>query len=336
MNSKTVHLLICPVCKSQRFIFEKFKGTLGHIHDGRLICSECKNWFRIEDEIVDLLPLSLRRGDLYQRFVKKYNLSSSDHDLVRGSRKISGELSQIRFFKESVREYEKKVVNSPYYKILDKLVFDDWVKRKLAPGDLVLDLGCGTARQTVVMSRLGAKVIGIDISEEMLLFARKKLHKLGLLKQVDLVVADAFDPPVANNVFDGCVFYGTLHHLSRPKIAIKNASLKLVDGGKVFTLDPNLSPLRFMFDILMMIWRLYREDTGEGSPLSAKSLLRWFESFGILGTIKLSTYLPPHLFYLLDRRVGLKVLTISDAFFNKVSFLRNMGGVIMLEGEKIS
>lgn len=336
MNSKTVQLLACPVCKSQRLTSEKFKGTLEHIHDGRLICSECKNWFRIEDEIVDLLPLSLRRGDLYQRFVKKYNLSSSAHGLVRGRRKISGELSQIVFFKESVQEYEKKVVNSPYYKILDKLVFDDWVKRKLAPGDLVLDLGCGTARQAIPMASAGVFVIGVDISEEMLVLAAKKLSKMGLLGQVDLIVADAQDPPVKNNAFDGFVFYGTLHHLSRPKIAIKNASLKLVDGGKVFTLDPNLSPLRFMFDILMAVWRLYREDTGEGSPLSAKSLLRWFESCGILGTVKLSTYSPPHLFYFLDRRLGLKVLTISDAFFNKVSFLRNMGGVIMFEGEKIS
>ena len=42
------------------------------------------------------------------------------------------------------------------------------------PHGLALDLGCGTGKQTILLARRAGRVIGIDISEQMIGVARKR------------------------------------------------------------------------------------------------------------------------------------------------------------------
>jgi demethylmenaquinone methyltransferase / 2-methoxy-6-polyprenyl-1,4-benzoquinol methylase len=65
------------------------------------------------------------------------------------------------------------------------------------------------------------RVIGLDISEEMLLMARDKLAQRGLSELVDLIVADAETIPLRGQVFNACTMVGALHHLSAPERAEK-------------------------------------------------------------------------------------------------------------------
>ena len=52
-----------------------------------------------------------------------------------------------------------------------------WQRLAAAQEGLVLELGCGTGRVTVPVARAGAKVVGIDRSQPMLLRARKRLRR---------------------------------------------------------------------------------------------------------------------------------------------------------------
>ena len=68
------------------------------------------------------------------------------------------------------------------------------------PGERVLEIGCGTARNLVAVARRypEAALFGIDISTEMLRTARQIVEREGLASRIRLARADAtrFDPAV--------------------------------------------------------------------------------------------------------------------------------------------
>ena len=115
--------------------------------------------------------------------------------------------------------------------------------------------------------------------------------------------------------------------------AIRNVSTKLLPGGFVYSVDPHQSSLRFIFDFLMRLWRLWEEEASEHPLLSADDLNGWMGEAGIAGRVSMSTYLPPHVF-VFGQRVNIWLLQITDSVFRRVPLLRNVGGVIVFEGRK--
>ena len=65
----------------------------------------------------------------------------------------------------------------------------------LAPGERVVDVGCGTGRHAVPLAQRGVRVTGVDLSAAMLARARARAEAAGV--DVALVKADARDlPPI--------------------------------------------------------------------------------------------------------------------------------------------
>lgn len=334
MKKSILTFLLCPNCEASNFRFEPYLVKNENIEEGRLLCTSCNIWFRIENGIIDLLPLHLRRNEFYNSFAKKFGIPYSSIKVKKLSDSEQIKLSQIRFFKKEMEDYEKKVVNSPYYKALDSITFLTWIKEHIPPGAFILDLGCGTGRQCIPLTRMGIHTIGIDISEEMLLKAKKKIEYLKHGPLVDLIVGDAENPPVKNNLFDGCIFYGTLHHLADKQNAIINASNKMKEGGLFYSLDPHKSPARGIFDFLSKFWKLYNEEADTHALLTESQLQQWLSSAGINIKIKISTYLPPHTFYFFNRNINVSLLKISDILFSHLPLIRKLGGVIISSGVK--
>jgi 2-polyprenyl-3-methyl-5-hydroxy-6-metoxy-1,4-benzoquinol methylase len=63
-------------------------------------------------------------------------------------------------------------------------------------GKTVLDLGCGSGEVSLVAARLGARVVGIDIVEDMIRIARREADVAGLGAQTDFRVANILEEPV--------------------------------------------------------------------------------------------------------------------------------------------
>ena len=85
---------------------------------------------------------------------------------------------------------------------------------RVAIGERVLDLGCGTGLYAFELSRRGAWVVGLDPSFEMLTVAREKLRCAG--HPARLVCASAEALPIGTATFDLMVAVTSLCFVRRP------------------------------------------------------------------------------------------------------------------------
>lgn len=332
MRKETLSLVSCPNCAGNEFTLEAYEYNKQEISEGALTCSSCAILYRIENGILDLLPLTMRRDDLYGRFAFKHKLNLANGDKTNNM--SWSQNSQIDFFKKTFNDYEKNVVNNSYYMALELLTFVEFIDKNQKPGWLALDLGCGTGRQCLTLAKKGIRTIGIDISEEMLLLAKRKIDDQFPDHCVNFIVGDATNPPLKDESFDVCSICSTLHHLPDKAGSISKAVKKLKMNGLFYSIDPNNSPLRFIFDFMMKIWKLYDEEASDAPLLSEEQLTYALKKAGIKNKIKYSTYLPPHLFYLMNVSINTKILKISDYLLSRIPYINRCAGVIISEGVK--
>ena len=83
---------------------------------------------------------------------------------------------------------------APYYDLEHAGYVDDIdLYRNYASltGSPILEPGCGTGRLLAALAQQGIELVGVDSSPAMLARARQRLEEQGLLKQVELIEADA-------------------------------------------------------------------------------------------------------------------------------------------------
>jgi len=199
----------------------------------------------------------------------------------------------------------------------------------------ILEIACGTGQQTLIMANKKLHVIAIDLSEEMIRLAQRKTVLAGLSGYVDYVVSDAENLPLKDGVFGACVCCGALHHINNPGKIILESSRRLRKGSLFYTIDPHDSHIRFLFDLLMRIWKLYDEQASDKPLMNRKDLATWLINAGIESKISYSTYIPPHLFFALSDKAAICLLKNSDAIFNSIPRFSVFAGHIISEGVKV-
>ena len=122
-----------------------------------------------------------------------------------------------------------------------KSYFDDRVTslaiEKLLPRDLVIaDVGCGTGSLTVELARFARKVIGIDLSHEMLRRARGVASERAL-HNVEFRRGDTLDLPLPARSVDAAFSVMVLHFLADPERAIGELCRITRPGGSVILVD---------------------------------------------------------------------------------------------------
>lgn len=328
MKASLIDFVCCSVCGNSDFQTDVYSQENEHILEGRLFCLRCRNWFRIEGGLLDLLPLHLRRRALYEAFITKYGIR--DGFLSKSTQSCQND--QINFFTTNSKKYDHEITQSPYFSALDKVVFDPWMRQNLKIGSLVLEVGCGTGRQSMPMASHGARVIGVDVSEEMLYQAQKRAKLEKVETMTDFIVADAEALPLKNSAFDACVMIGALHHVDHPAIVISQAASKLKPRAAFFSYDPHKSPARFIFDFLMRIRKLYEEEARQEPLLKERDLIRWLATSRIKANTRISTFLPPHFFYGFHPAINRRLLFHTDRILNAIPFLRKLGGMVIVCG----
>lgn len=122
-----------------------------------------------------------------------------------------------------------------------KSYFDDRVTglsiEKLLPRDLTLaDIGCGTGSLTFELARFARKVIGVDLSHEMLRRARA-IAKERKLENVQFRKGDALEVPLPSRSVDAAFCVMVLHFVPDPARAIANLCRITRLGGPIILVD---------------------------------------------------------------------------------------------------
>jgi SAM-dependent methyltransferase len=105
--------------------------------------------------------------------------------------------------------------------------------------DQVLDVGCGPGWLSEFLARCGYAVTGVDVSEDMVEIARRRLDAITEPVGVGIeAVAEFHAMPVLElpweSRFDAAILYDAMHHLDDEVATLRVIRRTLVPGGRIF------------------------------------------------------------------------------------------------------
>lgn len=103
---------------------------------------------------------------------------------------------------------------------------------EVKPGMKVLDIGCGTGNFSAKLARMGCRVTGIDISDEMLNIARLKNKELGL--DIEFHNMDVYNLKFKAETFDAVFSMAAFEFIDKPEAALNEMMRVAKEGGQVF------------------------------------------------------------------------------------------------------
>jgi ubiquinone/menaquinone biosynthesis C-methylase UbiE len=115
----------------------------------------------------------------------------------------------------------------------------------IRPGDVVLDIGCGTGSLAIAAARhagASGRVTGVDASPKMIERARKKAARRNAV--VAFEVAYAQEMPFPDAHFDVVLSTVMLHHIPRAgrEDALREVKRVLKPGGRLYAVDFGVDP----------------------------------------------------------------------------------------------
>ena len=108
----------------------------------------------------------------------------------------------------------------------------------------ILDVACGTAGVTLQLARrTSAQVVGVDLTEGMLVRGRQRVVDSGFESRVQLVAGRAEQLPFRDGAFDALTFTYLLRYVDEPQATLSELARVVRQGGIVasheFFVPPN-------------------------------------------------------------------------------------------------
>jgi ubiquinone/menaquinone biosynthesis C-methylase UbiE len=156
-----------------------------------------------------------------------------------------------------------------------KSYFDDRLAslaiEKLLPRGLILaDIGCGTGSLTFELARFAGKVLGVDLSQEMLRRARAAARERNL-HNVEFRAGDALRLPLESSSVDAAFCVMVLHFLAAPERAVTELCRITRPGGSVILVDLVEHKQQWMREQMAHQWLGF----------DRSSVDRWFREAGV-------------------------------------------------------
>jgi ubiquinone/menaquinone biosynthesis C-methylase UbiE len=172
---------------------------------------------------------------------------------------------------------------------------------RLAPGQRVLDLGCGTGTLAVMLAAAepGASVVGLDVDPRVLAIARAKAARAGVA--VEWTLGSAGDLPFPGGSFDRVTSSLMLHHLTTAEKRTALAAVRRVlrAGGELHIADFGRPHTAFT-SVVASLFRLFDGPdrtaanldgrlpslVGEAGFVDVAEPERWTTPFGTLAFVR--------------------------------------------------
>lgn len=189
----------------------------------------------------------------------------------------------------------------------------------------VLELGCGTGFHTAEISKSKAKIIGVDISPDLINVARQRAN----FPNVKFIVADAHNLPFPNKFFDSIVGVSVLHHLEMDKV-FKEIRRLLKTKGKIVFSEPNMmNPQIFLMKNIPWFKKLLNEIPNETaffrSYLSIFLKKQGFKNIKVIPFDFLHPLMPAFLVFFMNR------ISLS---MEKIPLLKEIAGSLLISAER--
>ena len=187
---------------------------------------------------------------------------------------------------------------------------------------VILDVASGTAGVAIRLAeRLGARVVGVDLTETMLRRGAHNLRRRRLDGQAHLLVGRAEQLPFADQTFDALTFTYLLRYVADPAATLAEMARVVKPGGVAGSLDFMVPPR----GALRALWWLY---TRLVLPAAGRGFGREWYSVG--------RFLGPSISGFYERfSVPALVAAWRDAGFTDVGVrIMSLGGGIVMWGRK--
>ena len=118
-------------------------------------------------------------------------------------------------------------------------VANHWTLGRIAPGEVVLDLGCGAGTDLLIAAQMtgpAGRVIGVDMTASMLATARASAGAMGLAN-VDLQEALIEAVPVASASVDVVISNGVIDLVPDKDVVLDEVDRVLRPGGRLQLAD---------------------------------------------------------------------------------------------------
>jgi SAM-dependent methyltransferase len=195
VRKKLLQYLACPGCGGE---FDLRADVMNgeEVVEGMLTCCSCKRSYPVTRSIPRIMPAALREGkkETADFFAKDWELFPS---------------LDLRLARELMQAYVEPM------------------KLEAFKNKTVLEAGCGSGRNLIVLAQEGAQdIIGLDLSESVDVAYQKTRQ----YPNIHLVQGDILNPPFQKD-FDVIFSVGVLHHLPVPKDGFRSLVRFLKPGG---------------------------------------------------------------------------------------------------------
>lgn len=191
------------------------RGTA--VETGILVCEGCKRAYPVIDGVAHMLPEALD-DEAAGAFLERHSNRLPDGVRAQGpgpgdrgepDRAWEHKRNEMKARDEQAGGYHGYLTEA--YASSEQRAFMKHLRP--APGDAIVELGCGTGKITTGLVRSGAKnLVALDFSEASIRLLRRRLDRKDR-DRVFFVKGDACNPPFRDGVFDKCVSAQVFEHI---------------------------------------------------------------------------------------------------------------------------
>jgi len=193
-------------------------------------------------------------------------------------------------------------------------------------GKIILELGCGTGLLTREIAKTRNKIYAIDISNNLLFKAKKRIHS----KNVKFKLEDAHQTTFKDSYFDYIVGNSILHHLD-VDLVIEEIYRLLKKAGEFIFIEPNMLNPQIAMERNIPIVRKLANNSPDETAFIKWSLKRKLIQAGFRNVkIEPFDFLHP-----LTPSFLIDIINLVSRLLEETPLIKEVAGSLIITGRKI-